>query len=266
MVGESPHSLAGRRLSRVVRDHVPKLLDFIAGAHGPDALLEAWEEFTLWNDVPFDPDSRQLPLFYPWCFHVWKPLTGETKVKTRCLHGISPSQAYLIAAQQIDPLLYRYLTACLDTPFGFFELCSAPPSHGMQLHEILTETAYSVDERAASTSGRPGDILYGMLVECDGIVLWEASAPLAIPAGLKPRIVQARERLLADQARERAEFAAELAEERAAYGYEPDEEIAGGTATVLDAESLHRHTLLRNDYSMRALYWELIVGLSKPPR
>lgn len=148
---ESPQILAWRRLSDVVRNYAPKLLTFIEESHGPGAIAEAWDEFTLWSDEPFDPQSPHVPLFYPWLFHVWRPLTGETEVEARCLHSIPPSQSYLIArGKSLDPLLYRYLSACLDSPFGFFEVVSVDPGRGMQMREILTEIPF----RCSSTAPR----------------------------------------------------------------------------------------------------------------
>jgi len=216
---ESPQELAWRRLNRAVQDHAPKLLSFIAESHGRGAILEAWEEFTLGSGEPFDPESPQVTLFYPWLFHVWTPLTTDTGVQARCLHSIPPSQAYLIAkGKGMDPVLYRYLSACLDSPFGFFEVISVNPGHGMQMREILTETSYAVLERGASGSLQPGDILYGMVVECDGVVLLEASAPIAIPIRLKPMIVEEREFLLEEEALEREQTLADMADYEDAMG------------------------------------------------
>ena len=250
---ESPQNLAWRRLSHVVRDYAPKLLSFIAEFYGPDAIPEAWEEFTLWNDEPFDPESPHVTLFYPWLFHVWRPLTGETNVQLRCLHSIPPSQAYLIArGKSIDPVLYRYLSVCLDSPFGFFEVVSVDPGHGMQMREILTETSYTVLERSASMTLQLGDTLYGMLVGCDSVVLLEASAPIAIPIGLKPKIVEERELLLANETVERKE------------SDETARDDAGPPGGADIEKTLHRHALFRYDFSNRELYWELVLPLLNP--
>ena len=244
---ESPQVLAWRRVSRAVQDHGLKLLTYIAETHGSDALPEAWEEFTLWSGEPFSAESPQVTLFFPWLFYVWRPLTTETAVEARCLHSIPPAQAYLIArGKGMDRLLYRYLSACLDSPFGFFEVVSTEPGHGMQLREILTETDYSVLERSASATLEPGDIVYGMVVECDGVAMLEAIAPVAIPIGLKPMIVEERELLLADEARER----------------EADDIPPPGDAAA--ATPLSKITLALYDFSNRELYWDLVLPLLNP--
>jgi hypothetical protein len=254
---ESPQSLAWRRLSRALQDHAPKLLRFIEESHGRGAIPEAWEEFTLWSGEPFDPASPQMALFYPWLFHAWKPLTTETTVAARCLHLIPPSQAYLIArGKGMDPYLYRYLSACLDSPFGFFEIISVNPGHGTEMREIFTETTYTVLERSASGSLRTGDILYGMVVECDGIVMLEANAPLVIPLRMKPLIMEERELLLENEALER---------EQALAAMEEDEGAAGDPIGRAPVETtLDRLALLSYDFSNRELYWKLWLSLVEP--
>ena len=147
---ESSDTLAWRRLSRAIENHTAKLFSFIEETYGPEAIPEAWEEFTLWSEEPFTPDDPQVTLFYPWLFHHWSPDPADTAVEARCLHEISPTQAYLIArGQDLDVALYRYLSACLDSPFGFYEVVGVEPGSGLRLREILTETLHHVRERSA---------------------------------------------------------------------------------------------------------------------
>ena len=267
---EAPEILAWRRLSRAVEDHAVKLLTFITESHGRDAIHEAWEEFTLWSGEPFDTQSAQVTLFYPWLFHVWRPLTTETAIAARCLHAIAPSQAYLIArGQGLDPLLYRYLSKCLDSPFGFFEVVGVDPGRGLQLWEILTETSYAVMERSASGSLRAGDIVYGMVVECDGVSMLEASAPVALPPRLKVTIIEEREKLLEDEALDYQEYLAALAEEGAQEGgdaavMEADAAGAAAAAAGGPPKTLDKFVLARYDESNRELYWDLVLPLLDP--
>ena len=260
---ESPEVLAWRRLRRAVEDHAGSLLTFIAESHGPAAIHEAWDEFTLWSGEPFDPASPQATLFYPWLFHVWQPLTGETGVVARCLHSIAPSQAYLIArGQGLEPLLYRYLSACLDSPFGFFEVVKVEPGRGMQLREILTETSYAVLERSASASLRVGDIVYGMVVECDGVTMLEASAPVALPPRLKVTILEERERLLEEQALDYEAALASFEDDRVQEASAPASAEAASPSG--SAKTLDKFVLADCDESNRELYWDLVLPLLNP--
>jgi hypothetical protein len=153
---ESPLILAWRRLNRAVQDHAPKLLSFIAESHGRGAIPEAWEEFTLWSGEPFDPESPQVTLFFHWLFHTWRPDPIDSGVEARCLREIPPTQAYLIARSKgMDPVLYRYLSACLDSPFGFFEVISVDRRGGRRddLVKIRPVPARLFESRALLGTG-----------------------------------------------------------------------------------------------------------------
>ncbi len=272
---ESPQLLAWRRLRRAVEDHAPKLLGFITESYGPGAVKEAWEEFTLWSDEPFTPESPQVALFFPWLFHIWSPDPAETGIEARCLHSVPPTQAYLIArGRGMDATLYRYLSACLDSPFGFYEVIAVDPGHGMQMREVFTETTCQVLERSATGSLRMGDIVYGMVVECDGVAMLEATAPFAFPLRFKPAIIDERELLLEDEAREREEMLEALAQAKAEAedsGHdagdlrdEVDEKIDSDDATVEARATLTRYALSRHDFPLREVYWELLTSLLNP--
>ena len=268
---ESSDTLAWRRLSRAIENHTAKLFSFIEETYGPEAIPEAWEEFTLWSEEPFTPDDPQVTLFYPWLFHHWSPDPADTAVEARCLHEISPTQAYLIArGQDLDVALYRYLSACLDSPFGFYEVVGVEPGSGLRLREILTETLHHVRERSASSTLQVDDTLYGMVVECDGVEILEACAPVAFPLRLKPRIIEQREALLESEAIDRAEVLKAIADAEAAEpeGAVIDERPAPGTAEGGEASSedgrLSAHSLFRYDFAIRELYWDLVIPLLHP--
>ena len=65
-VETSPEDLAWRRLRRAIESLPTDLLRFADGHFGHAGLLEAWDEFTLWESVPFDAESPHVPVFKPW--------------------------------------------------------------------------------------------------------------------------------------------------------------------------------------------------------
>jgi hypothetical protein len=293
---EPPHRITRRRLRRAVEELTPKLKNFTTESYGPNAILEAWEEFTLWSGEPFSADSPHATLFYPWFFHIWSPEPPDTAVTARCLQSVPPTQAYLIAQGAEEPLS-RYLSACLDSPFTFHEILSTEPGPGLRLRDVLTDRTCEVLEGGAAGSLKPGDILYGMVVECDGIAMLEASAPLALPPRFKQTLLQEREALL-DQERldrrldeEAAEAYADAVEASEARAGEDDaleEGISHDAAGTLDepgtpvaaaspgdgedaapggtpdAQVLNTLSLLKYDFSNRELYWELVETLLQP--
>ena len=102
-----------------------------------------------------------------------------------------------------------------------------------------------------------------MVVECDGIVMLEASAAFAIPIEMKAMIVEEREPLLEDDALEREQALAAMAEDKRSAGdagNDVERETDGGEKTLDKGDAaggapvettLHKLALLRYDFSNR---------------
>jgi hypothetical protein len=196
---EPPELLAWRRVRRVLDGFVPRMLEFVSEAYGPAALAEAWTEFHLCfegDELELDPESPFMPLFTPWFFHVWEP-DVDTEVEDESLHGRVPTAEYLRRhGRRLEPALRRYLEACVKAPFGFHEILHVQAGRGFQAREVLTGEERQVIERSGSEQMQRGDILYGQLVETDGIVMLEASSPVLLPPADKIEVMALRERVM----------------------------------------------------------------------
>lgn len=53
------------QIRRAINGLPEKLLKFSQNHWGSDALLEAWGDFTLWNEEEFSPDTPHMQLFSP---------------------------------------------------------------------------------------------------------------------------------------------------------------------------------------------------------
>ena len=194
---ESPEELAWRRVRRAVGG-VPKLLfDFVAEVYGPEAIEEAWDEFTLWEGYPFDPESPLFRLFMPWAYHSWEPDPHEEDtVVPEPLQDRPPTRVFLERrGGGLDPLLERYLRACLEAPFSFHEIVRCEPGRGFRTRDVLTGEEQEVREATASKSMSVGDVLYGQLVPIEGIVILEACSPYALTQTDKVAVIEMREML-----------------------------------------------------------------------
>lgn len=199
---ESPQELTWRRLRRVLEDFLASMLNHIDNIYGAEVIEEAWDDFVQGSDaVPlFDPHTLHMQVFMPWFFHAWAPDPDETLVANVSLHGRNPTQVYLDRkGTKLDPLLRRYLAACVATPFSFHEILQVEPGHGFRLRDVFTGQEREVLERSASRGMQAGDLLYGMLVETDGITLLEACPACAIPPAEKVRLVELRREMGARQ-------------------------------------------------------------------
>jgi hypothetical protein len=69
------------------------MLRFVAETYGPQALHEAWEEFS-GAEEPFDPETPHIQVFMPWFFHRWTPDPYSTEVADTALHERSPTALF----------------------------------------------------------------------------------------------------------------------------------------------------------------------------
>ncbi len=194
---EAPDEIAWRRVRRAL-DGVPKLLfDFVAEVYGPEAIEQAWDEFTVWEGQPFDPESPLLALFMPWVYHGWEPDPREEHtVVPEPLQDRPPTRVFLERrGGRLEPLLERYLGACLEAPFSFHEILRCDMGRGFRMRDVLTGEEREVREVTASQSLSVGDVVYGQLVPIEGIVVLEACSPYALSLTDKVAIVGMREKI-----------------------------------------------------------------------
>jgi hypothetical protein len=112
------------------------------------------------------------------------------------LHGFTPTRLFLERrGARLDPLLVRYLEACLAAPFSFYEILRADPGHGFRARDVITAEECEVLERSASMGMQAGDILFGQLVPIDGIVLVEVCSPYPLSPIDKIRVIELRDQI-----------------------------------------------------------------------
>jgi hypothetical protein len=197
----SSEETAWRRLRAALDGFPTTMLRFVRDVYGDAALAEAWDEFHLWEeDVPeYDPHSPHLQAFMPWFFHRWSPDPAETLVADTALHGREPTRVLLERrARRLDPLLKRYLEACVVTPFTFHEILNVDPGRGFLARDVFTGDERQVLERSASRTMERGDLLFGQLVTAEGVTLMEACSPHPLSPESKIELIDLRERITAN--------------------------------------------------------------------
>jgi hypothetical protein len=196
---ESPSELTWRRVRRALDEFemAATLLGFVNETYGPATVPEAWEEFLVWpdGDLPhLTQDSPHIGLFMSWLFHAWAPDPHQTLVYEEALHDRVPTQAFLeLHRKRLDPLIRRYLEACLGTPFSFHEILRCEPGQGFTAQDVFTGQEWEVRERGASQTLQPHDIIFGQLVPIDGIVMLESCSPFGLTPACKLPILDMRD-------------------------------------------------------------------------
>ena len=193
---DSPEGLAWTRVRRAIDGHAALLGSFVVDVYGPEAFEEAWDEFTCWDGPPFDPESPLMTIFMPWLFHSWEPDPYEdVSVVDVSLRGLAPTSVFLEQNPRLDPVLARYLSACLKAPFSFHEVLRCDVGRGFRARDVLTREEHEVLEQSGTEAMSVGDVLFGQLVPIDGMVLLEACSPYAFSPIDKVDIIELREQI-----------------------------------------------------------------------
>jgi len=171
------------------------LLRFVAGSYGAACIESAWQEFVFDKGSRFDADDPHHELFFSWLFHCWVPRPQrDGRIDDPALYGRSPTGAYLRRdSRHLNPLLQRYLAACLEAPLGFYEIIECRPTLGYRARNVSTGRQIEVSEGLASTTLNVGDIIFARIAFVDGVYLTDSIAPLAFPAEFRKHFTQGLE-------------------------------------------------------------------------
>ena len=193
-----PTIMAVRRVRDELQDFFPRMQALVMEHYGASAFAEAWDAFTCSLEQPegLTTDSRHLSVFFPWMFHVWSPDPHDDGGDRTALANVSPTQIYLQnRGRKCSAAVREYLQSCLDNPFSFFEVEDSLPGVWMRLRDVLTGQAHQVIERAASQSIQPGQLIFGLLVKTQGIMLLESTSSFALPPIDKLEVIALREHI-----------------------------------------------------------------------
>jgi SEC-C motif len=235
-----PAAQTWRRVREAVDRYAAPMLRFIEEVYGEDAIQQAWLEFTIGASHEFVEGDPNTELFFSWLFHKWIPGTEKgNEIADPALYGVPPTRAYLARkANRLDPLLHRYLEACLAAPFGFNEIFDCKPGVGFVARDVFTGVELDVRERSASSTLKSGDIIFGQVVPVEGIAMLEAVSPFSFPPIFKTHLIQVRQ---SDELRDHPDLALRglyfmLAE---SYLNPPPPDIRNTDGDVLEPRTLY---------------------------
>ncbi|MFI5179516.1 MAG: SEC-C metal-binding domain-containing protein [Vicinamibacterales bacterium] len=175
--------LTWHRLRRAEGNVVEQVLAYTGEHYGPDIVRRAWEEFAFGAERPDPDDLLFANAFVPWFVFSWipdavapaalaaVPLRPPLALEYAALHG-----------EALDDFTHRFACEMCRRPSSFYVVDAAEPGRSLTLRDVMTQRAYRVLERSASTSLRRGLVLYTRVLELDGVAIMCGCAPLAIPA------------------------------------------------------------------------------------
>ncbi len=194
---EMPEEFLRRRIRVVIEDLPAQLLRFVRAQLGDELIDEAWANFT-GEEEAFDPETPHIPVFMPWFFFQWCPDPEDTRFPDLAAREATVAGEFIARrGRHLDPLLVRYLEACMAAPFSFHEVARLQAGRGFALRDLMLERETFVIEHSASRSVAPGDILFAQIVTIDGLSLLEGCAPVVLQPKEKPRLIDLRKAIRA---------------------------------------------------------------------
>lgn len=185
------------RMRRTEGELIDKLVEYLAQYYGPSALDEAWEEYTLWPELPAVPDEwpEYDTSFVPWLVYDWEPDQNERDEYDE-RPSMSPARHYAKRKRKsLDSYKHRLIEAICQKPVTFYLIVATVPEREITLRDILRQREVTVHERTASTTLRPGQIVFTKVVDLDGEAVMTGCAPYAIPGRFFDAIVELRENI-----------------------------------------------------------------------
>ncbi len=159
-----------------------KALRLIRGEFGKDAFGAAWDEFDL-TEGSLDPLCDEEDLFPSWLLYDWEPWDEDRHSRRPLEVRLTPA-AGAIAERggSLSPEERNYLLKVAMAPTSFHEVIASQPGRTTTLRDIFLGTEVTVFERLGSSNVRPGDILYGRVVDFDDVALIIGSGQYLIPS------------------------------------------------------------------------------------
>lgn len=231
-----------QKMRRVEGELLPILLDHASKYYGTEAIEEAWDEFSLWDDIPMDPENNPdfETTFIPWLLYNWVPDNLE-KEPADYLPESTIAQHYVQnKSARVDTFQRRFIEAACSRPYSFYLVKEFIPGHNITLKDLLLNHEVTVQERTASTSLDPGTLIFCRIVTLDGdsIILGLGTTP--IPSHFLDLIVEQRQLMAENNL--------------------PQSAQSSGQVPTLSIELLHEY-----DIELRQLYFDISIEVWKPP-
>ena len=134
-----------------------------------------------------------MPVFLPWFFYQWMPDAEYTQLPAGAIGDFPIARAYLQKhGRHENPLTVRYLQACADSAFSFYDVVAVTPGAGMTLRECFGGGEIAVTEKSGSKTIIKGDIVFANVVTVDHVSVLDGCSPIVFPPVERAQIIELR--------------------------------------------------------------------------
>lgn len=190
-------SLIWQKMRRTEGELIPVLLKHAEKYYGPEAFTCAWDEFTLWKEVPMDPElePEMETIFIPWFLFNCIPESDEDGM-TLDWPELPVAMHYLEnEGSRLDSFQRRFIEEACSQPYSFFLVTAVDPGKSLSLRDLLLKREVTVQERQASTLLHKGDIIFARIITMDDVSIMLGCASTVIAANYANYFIDMREEM-----------------------------------------------------------------------
>ena len=191
-------SLTWLKMRRTEGELSPTLLKHADKFYGREALVEAWDEFSLWKDVPIMDPGAQPELdntFLPWFMFNWIPNNAEVK-ESGHFPEMPVAMHYLeTKSSRLDIFQQRFIKEICSQPYSFFMVTDVDPGVSLTLRDLILGREIMVHERQASATLPKASIIFTRIITMDDASIMVGCAPTVIPPTYHNYFIDFRENM-----------------------------------------------------------------------
>lgn len=197
--------IAYRRISKSYQELEPKLEKYMIKHFNKDVLEDAFYEFFCWPDEEDEYFTEEAmdslhDLYRPWILYNWNCGQDLDKSGVGMDVQITIAEAYLKEnIQKISTMEKNLIKAISHEPYCFWEVTEVKPGKSIDLKNIMTGKAITVQEHTTSGSVNPKNIIFTRAVVVENINMLVGMGRTLIPHGLKPGLIELRKDIKEDR-------------------------------------------------------------------
>ncbi len=170
------------RIRQLDGEITEKVTTYIARQYGSEGMQQALDEYGSEDEATLDPMTAQGDSFIRWLSFSWRPDLDRTAAE-----NFITSKRWTISADGV-----RLIEATLASCYSYYQVLSVDPGIGATMHDIFRKHDVYVRERSATSSMRPGLIMYARVVAMDGLHFFMGTGPCVITPQYLNRLVTFR--------------------------------------------------------------------------
>ena len=187
-------SLTRQKMRKTEGELIHSLLKHVDKYYSEAAVGEAWEEFTVWGDLPMDLDTQPEleTAFLPWFVFNWIPDNAEID-EAEHFPEMQVAKHYLEQKRsQLDSFQRRFIEEICSQPYSFFLVMEVEPGKSLSLRDLFLEREVTVHELQASTIVKKGSIIFTRIMTLDDCSIMVGCAPKIIPPSYLNEFIDVR--------------------------------------------------------------------------